>query len=245
MKILLLDIETAPNLAHVWSLWKQDVGLTQLIQASYIISVAAMWYGDDEVSFWGLHTHTAEQMLEGIFEMMDESDAIVHYNGGSFDIPTLNWEFATHGMGRPAPSRQIDLYRVAKKSFRSPSHKLQYISTALGLEGKVQHSGHQLWVDCVVHDDPDAWARMEEYNIQDVVLLEELYDKLLPWITNGPNSQIYDNHDGCPGCASPDLRREGRAYLTSGVYQRYQCRACGTWSRGSQRVIGATLQRLG
>jgi len=34
MQILLLDIETAPNTAHVWGLWNQNVSLNQLMESS-------------------------------------------------------------------------------------------------------------------------------------------------------------------------------------------------------------------
>ncbi|MGH9920223.1 MAG: IS1/IS1595 family N-terminal zinc-binding domain-containing protein [Nitrososphaerales archaeon] len=40
----------------------------------------------------------------------------------------------------------------------------------------------------------------------------------------------------CPACGSPDLRREGHARTTVSVYQRYVCRNCGKWSRGTRRV---------
>ncbi|NIV35232.1 MAG: hypothetical protein GWN58_38990, partial [Anaerolineae bacterium] len=51
-----------------------------------------------------------EGMLEGAWELLDEADAVVHYNGKKFDIPTLNREFVKYGFTPPSPYKQIDLY---------------------------------------------------------------------------------------------------------------------------------------
>ena len=46
-KILILDIETAPNIAYVWGAWKQNVGHNQRLEKSHIMSYAAKWLGKD------------------------------------------------------------------------------------------------------------------------------------------------------------------------------------------------------
>ena len=40
-KILLLDIEMAPNVAHVWGIWDQNIGINQLQESSYVMCYAA------------------------------------------------------------------------------------------------------------------------------------------------------------------------------------------------------------
>ena len=42
-------------------------------------------------------------MIKGIHKLLDECDAVIHYNGSKFDIPTLNKEFLLHGLHPPAP----------------------------------------------------------------------------------------------------------------------------------------------
>ena len=44
MKILLLDIETAPNIVHSWGLWQQNIGLPQIVKSGYTICWSAKWY---------------------------------------------------------------------------------------------------------------------------------------------------------------------------------------------------------
>lgn len=246
MKHLLLDIETSPNVAHVWSLWNANVSLVQLRESSYMMSWAAKWYGDRKVDFASIHHDGRDDMLARIHELMSDADVITHYNGLKFDIPNLNKEFVTAGMHPPAPSKHIDLYQVVRKRFRFPSNKLEYVAGALGLEGKVKHAGHQLWVRCLAGDDK-AWAEMRRYNKRDVTLLEQVYDKLLPWIENHPHRAFFDPDAGCPSCGASAIYgvRQGFAYLVSGIYQRFQCKAprpqstggvCGSWYRGKRAI---------
>ncbi|OKI54559.1 ribonuclease H-like domain-containing protein [Micromonospora sp. CB01531] len=228
-----MDIETSPHLAYVWSLWKQNIPLPMLAQSGQTLCFAAKWYREPEV-FW--HSLPDGDMLEQAWKYLDQADAVVTYYGTAFDIPTLNGEFFREGMPPPSPAKQIDLKKVVSKKFRLPSNKLQYVSNnLLNLGGKEETGGFSTWLGCM-NNDPEAWARMEEYNRRDVVVMEPIYDQLLPWIDNHPNRNLYREEQGCPNCASTDLRKEGHAYTLQGSFQRYQCRGCGRWSRGTKRV---------
>lgn len=233
MKILLIDIETAPNIAHVWGLWQQNVGLPQLLDSSYTLCWAAKWFGQSEVMFSSVQKNSPRKMLKTVYKLLEEADAVVHYNGTKFDIPTLNKEFILNGMSPPAPYKQIDLLRVARSQFRFPSNKLDYIANALGLGKKTKHIGHELWVQCM-NNDPIAWDQMEEYNKQDVVLLENLYKKLLPWIKHHTNHCLYEESSlVCPNCGGKHYQKRGFSVTTTCKYQRYLCKDCGNWFRGT------------
>ena len=95
-------------------------------------------------------------MLREIHKMLDKADAVCHYNGTRFDIPTLNKEFLLHNMLRPAPYKEIDLLKVARNQFKFTSNKLDYVVNALGLGGKVKHRGHDLWLGCM-NNDLECW----------------------------------------------------------------------------------------
>jgi len=235
LKILLLDIESSPNTAHVWGLWQQNVSINQLMESSYVLCYAAKWLGQKDVLFDSVHQSRPKTMLKGIHALLNDADAVVHYNGTKFDIPTLNKEFLLHSFNPPSPYKQIDLLRVVRSNFRFPSNKLDYVAQRLGLGKKHEHEGHELWVKCM-NGDKDAWKRMEKYNIQDVVLLESLYGTLLPWIKSHPNHNLFLDGHRCPNCASTNLQRRGSAISTTGAYQRYQCRDCGTWSQGTKPI---------
>ena len=238
MKILLLDIETSPNVAHVWGIWQQNVGLSQLLESSYTMCYSAKWLGDDQIYFDSVQKSEPKSMLEGIHGLLEQADAVVHYNGTKFDMPTLNKEFIIHKMNPPPPIKQIDLLRVVKSQFRFPSNKLDYVAQRLSLGKKKDHEGHILWVKCM-NGDKKAWKTMEEYNIQDVILLEKLYKKLLPWIKSPINLNIMKDRNGfnCPTCGKNHLISKGFSYTTTGAYQRYQCKACGAFSADKRSVI--------
>lgn len=217
---------------HVWGLWQQNVGINQILASGYVMCWAAKWYGDDEIHFDSVHRSKPEKMLRGIHRLVDDADCVIHYNGTSFDMPTLNKEFIVHGMNPPSPYKQVDLCITAKKVFRFPSNKLEYIAKTLGLGEKTKHEGHELWVKCM-NEDPEAWKRMEEYNKNDVVLLESVYEKMRPWVRNHPNHGLYDEPGVpvCPSCGSGRLQRRGFSRTQINKFARYQCQECGSWSR--------------
>jgi hypothetical protein len=242
MKILLLDIECAPNLATVWGIWQQNVALNQLLESSYTLCYAAKWYGESKIMFDSIYKTDRKTMLKSIHALMEEADVIVHYNGLRFDIPMLNKEFLEAGMHPPSPVKHIDLLRVVKSNFRFVSNKLDYVSQRLGLGKKTAHEGHELWLK-VMNNDRAAWKRMEEYNKNDVVLLEKLYDRLKGWIKNHPNHNAYNANTVCPNCNSSKLHKRGEVRSRTSIFQRYQCQGCGAWSRSntSQKVAKESL----
>lgn len=230
MKILLLDIETSPNTAYVWKLFKETIPLARLIDSSEVLCWSAKWLGDKKVMFDSVFHSSPKRMLSNIHKLLDEADAVVHYNGKSFDIPTLNKEFLVYDFPPPAPYKQIDLINTARSQFRFTSNKLDYICQRLGLGQKTETS-FQLWVDCM-NKDPDAWKKMEKYNRNDVLMLEALYNKLLPWIRNHPNVGLYKKKSlCCPHCGSTHFHSRGYSYTSTCRYNRFRCTACGTWFR--------------
>lgn len=236
MKILLLDVETRPNLAYVWGLWDQNVGLSQIKESGQTLCWCAKWLGEPEIFFESVNGIGEKGMASRMHKLMSEADAIVHYNGNRFDIPTLNKDFLLQKLPPPPPSKQIDLLRVVKQKFRFPSNKLDYVAQALGIGKKVKHEGFELWLKCMA-GDVKAWERMKKYNEQDVLLLEKLYHKLRPWIKNHPNHSLHaDDPDCCPKCGSETYQRRGVERTAACVYRRFQCMKCGGWFRSSSNI---------
>jgi DNA polymerase elongation subunit (family B) len=231
MKILLVDIETAPNIAYVWGLWKETIPLARLVESGYVLCWSAKWFGTDELMFDSVFQSKPRIMLKRIHALLDEADAIVHYNGNSFDIPTLNKEFLLNKITPPSPAKQIDLLNTARSRFRFVSNKMDYVAQALNL-GKKKSTTFELWVQCM-NKDAAAWKKMEEYNKEDVLILERIYREFLPWIKNHPNVAVYNAVEGdtCPNCGGGNLERRGFSFTATGKYQRYRCGDCGSWSR--------------
>lgn len=244
-RILVIDIETSPNLAYVWGLYDQTVSLSQLIESTNVIAFAASWLDSDEVLFYSDFHDGHKDMILAAWTLLNSADIVVHYNGRSFDIKHLNREFFQAGYDPPSPFQQVDLMLAVKKSFRFASNKLQHVTTEIGLAGKVQHEGMPLWVKCL-EGDPEAWAEMKEYNVQDVVLTKDFYLKARPWITNHPNLGLWVDEPRplCPKCQSPRMQKRGFARTGQGVFQQYQCQNCGGWSRSGKRISGVDIRNV-
>lgn len=239
MRVLTLDIETSPNLAHTWGLWQQNVGLPQLLESGEVICFAAKFEHEDKVRF-----HKGPALVPAAHRLLNQADVVVHFNGTSFDIPWLRSEMVRAHLTPPSPFAQIDLCRVVKQQFRFPSNKLEYVASELLGERKAPTGGHGLWIRCMA-GDPKAWATMRSYNEQDVLLTERLYQRLKPWIVRLPNPRLYDGavaEHTCPQCGSDDIRKRGTAYTALSSYQRYVCNQCGRWGRGKNLIQGVNVR---
>jgi predicted RNA-binding Zn-ribbon protein involved in translation (DUF1610 family) len=169
--------------------------------------------------FESVQNQSNEKMLQPIYNLLNEADAIVHYNGNSFDIKWLHAEFLKLGWEMPAPSQHIDLLPTVKRRFRLASNKLDYVLGFLGLGEKVKHPGFEMWVGCMEGDN--------------VTQMEKVYNRLIGWIVNHPNHGVYDDpsEPTCPNCGSTDVQKRGTYHTATMSYQRYRCNDCGTWSK--------------
>lgn len=237
-----VDIETTPNLAYVYSLWRETIPLQRLVESAQVLCVGWKWRGSKDFHFAGDNTGHAE-MVHAVHAALSEADLVVHFNGKSFDIPHLNREFLLAGLPQPAPYAQLDLYREIRKQFRFTSNKLEHVLETLDLDTKVKHSGFNLWVRCMA-GEASAWEEMKQYNKRDVLALEDLHERMKGWLPGSPNAGLYSDSDepACPQCGSTDLRKEGHSYALTGVYQRWQCRACGAWSQSTRRERGVEVR---
>lgn len=238
MKILHLDIETAPNVCYTWGLFNQNISINQIVESGYTLCWAAKWHGEREVIFRSVYEHGMAQMIADMHELLCEADAVCHYNGTKFDMPILNKEFKLQQLPPPDPYHQIDLLQTARKRFKFTSNKLDYVAQQLGLGGKVQHKGMDLWRECMAGNQ-SSWRTMKRYNIQDVRLLEKLYTDLLPWIQGHPNHALYADTDRpvCPNCGSTHVIKKGVETTKTMQYQRYRCGDCQTPIRGRTTVM--------
>lgn len=235
LKTLVLDIETSPTLATVWGLWGQNIPISSIIGNSEVLTWAASWVGEEEVIYSSLGFATKKAMLKELYDLLEEADAVVTYNGDRFDLPIVNQEFLLQGWGPPAPYKSVDIIKTMKKRFRGTSNKLDYWLKRLGLGQKVEHRGHQLWLDCM-NGDKKAFEEMSEYNVGDVIKTEQLFHRIKPWIINLPSMSVFTNSFVCPSCGSAHLQKRGTYQSKSATYQRYRCNGCGDWSRDAKAI---------
>lgn len=237
-KILTLDIETAPHLVYTWGLKKQFIGINQIVQPTRMLCFGAKWLHEKRVRMHSEWVDGKQGMLDAAHALLCEADVVVGYNHRSFDMKHFTREFMEAKMPPPSPVATVDLFRESLQGF-FPSYKLDYVSQALGLEGKFSHSGFALWRG-VMDGDPKSQREMLTYCKQDVALTEKLYVEMLPYLKSAPVHALYTDDEAdallCPKCGSEDLTRQGFKYTTLGKFAQYQCRGCGGWSRGKKNL---------
>lgn len=241
LKILHIDCETAPKLAYVWRMWKENINPFFMENDWFMLTWSASW--EDEETVYG-HRLTVKEvilqddkrLLQELWELLDEADVVVAHNGDKFDIPSINTRFIANEIAPPSPYKSVDTLKVAKKKFKFSSNRLDYLGEFLGCGRKIDTGGMELWVDCMAGKE-DALIAMLEYNKQDVKLLKSVYRKLLPYIPSHPNhSLINEGEHKCPRCASTNVTKQGFAYTNMSTFQQYKCKDCGGWSRGRTNV---------
>jgi transposase-like protein len=79
---------------------------------------------------------------------------------------------------------------------------------------------------------------MERYNKMDILSLEELYHKLIPWDKSAVNYNLYteDTENVCK-CGSRDFKKNGFHYTETGKFQRWKCSSCGAESRDRENLF--------
>lgn len=249
-KILILDIETAPNIAYVWGAWKQNIGQKQWVQKTHILSFAAKWLGEEKIFYQENRKKNDKAIVKTLFDLLDEADIVVAHYGKKFDLPTIIGRGVVHGFKPPSPYLIVDTKEVASKEFRMVSNSLANLCEEFGLHQKSDHKkfpGFELWLG-VLRNDEEAWQEMKEYNIDDVLALESLYLRLRPYVRNHPNVANVEREDGiqCPKCGSVHINFRGSYHTRAGLsYRRYVCVDCGGWSRAvraDKRVVENELR---
>lgn len=251
-KILFIDIETSAAHVLAFGRWKVNISQAQVLQESMLLGFCAKWGGSDhmievypeDVTKWDSELEQ-RKMLEKAHMMLSEADIVCAHNSDKFDIPYLNAQLIKHGFFKPAPYKTVDTLKIAKYNFRFPANRLDSLGEFLGLGRKLEHSGFSLWRECMM-GDKKAWRTMIDYNIQDVVLLEEVYKKLRSWGSHPNIALCYDDADfRCGVCGSKNLKKSSKkAYTNCRAYDMYQCKDCGTWTRVSKACKGSELRKV-
>lgn len=240
-RILLLDIETSPITGYTWQTY--DTSVLKILEPSKVLSVAWKWLNEDETFCKTIADYKSykkgviddEKLIKQAWELLDECDVAVAHHGKAFDLKKLAARFIWYKLSAPSSYSVVDTKQAASKFFKFDSNSLNNLGQYLNLGSKAQTGGFSLWSDCIA-GDKDAWSKMKEYNIQDVVLLEKVYLALRPYISNHPNLSLLSNDPSetmsCPNCQSVEVTKRGFSVTRTGKRQRYQCQGCGAWSSG-------------
>ena len=236
----MFDIETSPIQGFTWSTWETNV--LKIKEPFQVMSVAWKTLNQDDLTVKALCDYKGykpnklddKQLVEEVWHVLDDADVLIGHHSNQFDIKKLNARFVFHGLHAPSFYHPIDTKAAASKYFKFDSNSLNNLGLFLGVGQKAATGGLDLWFDCMA-GDKKAWQTMKDYNGQDVVLLEQVYLKLRPFMATHPDlNQIAENgtEPACSTCMSHNIQKRGFSLTKMGRKQRYQCSDCGSWSTG-------------
>lgn len=237
-RVLIYDIENSPALGWVWAKYQQDVN--EFVQDPFILSFAYKWLGEKKVhavampdfDLYKRDKRDDFRVVSELWHLFDEADVVVAHNGNRHDQGKARARFLYHQFDPPSPFREIDTLLVARRQFNFTANNLDELCRQLGIGRKEFTGGFDLWLKCM-EGDPKAWATMIKYNKRDVVMLEELYLRLRPWMVNHPNlAVIAERPKACPRCGSEKGMITRGHYKVNGVTKStyFQCKDCQAYS---------------
>lgn len=248
-RVLVWDIENSPLISYTWGTFQQDV--IRVKEQWGLLSVSWKWLGESQVHVLGLDDfpgytpgdNSDYELAKALHALLDEADITIAHNGDKFDTRKAHARFIANGLLPPSPVRSIDTLKVARKYFAFTSNRLGDLGELLGCGKKMETGGFDLWLN-VMAGDEKAWKRMKKYNKRDVLLLEDVYLKLRPWMQGHPNLPYLTGEvDACPKCGSDNLTKQGYKYNRTTIMQQYRCNDCGGWcsSRCAEKVEAPSL----
>jgi len=228
MKILFFDLETSPIASFNWGIYEQNA--IGIIEDWYLLCFAYKWQGKG-VRVLGLKNgrKSEKELVTELWKLFNEADVVIAHNAKKFDVKKSNAKFLEYGLKPPSPYKVVDTLQIARTKFANTSNKLDDLGALLGVGRKVKHPGFEMWKG-YMNQEPKWIKLMHRYNKQDVVLLEKVYDKLLPWIDKHPNYQWQLKEKGelcCPNCGSKKYNNRGTEMRLNYIIERKSCNECG------------------
>ena len=208
---LFFDIETTPNVVYTWRIgYNINVSHDSIIKERVVLSIHWKWQGSDRVHNlrWD-DSHNDKEMLIKFIKIANQADEIIAHNGDRFDMKWLRTRCIFHRIPMFPEYKTLDTLKKAKAHFNFNSNKLDYISQFLGVGAKTEHEGYSLWLKCMDGDE-EAMEKMIEYGDNDVVILEDMYNVLMPYIKHNTHHGVHNggNSSHCPNCGSkPRLKK--------------------------------------
>lgn len=245
-KVLFFDVEVSPSVTLAFSRFKAFASPSHVLQEPYLLMYGYAWgNGDvniDKLNDFEVGTSNDDRLLvERMWELLDEADIVIAHNA-NFDKGWANQQFVKYDLPPPSNYQTVCTLKAAKKAFSLPSNSLAASAQYFDLTRKLSHEGISLWKRCMEMDST-AFDEMAEYCAGDIVTLQELYQKILPYIPSHPNQALYydDSKRRCKMCGSDSLELTGKHYHTTvSKFATWQCGNCGSISR--ERKSKATMK---
>lgn len=243
-KVLYFDIEVTPAIAYIYPPY-YDAKFVREIEPQSIMSISYAWEHEKKVHFLSLPDFFSlkqirdgvsndKKLVEKFREIINIADVIVGHNSDNFDIKHVNTRLMYWGIEQTKFYEQADTLKLARRTVKLASYKLDYICDYFNL-GRKEGSHGSLWFDCM-QGDKKAWKKMKKYNDQDVILTKKLYNKLNLYAKSIINTGKYVSEGdlNCPNCASNNYVAKGLRATVTRFKRSYKCKDCGRRFQGTK-----------
>lgn len=232
-KRLFFDIETSPNLVTSWNIGRKiNIDYDNIVKERAIICICWKWEGEKTVNHLTWNKGDDKAMLKQFAEIIGSADESIGHNGDQYDLKWLKARCIYHGIPMMPKYQTVDTLKLARQGFRFNSNRLDYLGKFLGLGRKADTGGFGLWKDIVFNNGKASMDKMVKYCKQDVLLLENVFEKLKPYTPHKTHVGVFlgkDKHS-CPECASSTVQSRGYSVTAGGnKKQRLHCQSCGKW----------------
>ena len=232
MKRLFWDIETSPNVVLSWRVgYKIRIDCDNILKERAIICIGYKWQHEKTPHCLEWNKGDDKEMILRFLEIAQDADELVAQNGDSFDLPWFKTRCLFHGVKSLPKFRTADTLQWAKRNLYFNSNKLDYMASYLGIGHKI-HTDFKLWKDIVLNNCPNAMKKMTTYCMQDVVLLQKVWERLNMVVSPKIHNAVLLGGEKwqCPRCVSDSVQSRGKSVTAAGTIQhRMQCLKCGGW----------------
>jgi len=219
-KILFFDIETAGVNAL-----KSDLGFVILIGYKWAHESKARILKIDE---WDLHNFNDKNILTLFARIFEEADLIVAHFGSVFDRRFIQGRLLINGLPPIPNTKMRDTCMIARSVANFSSNRLKHLANILQLKNrKLDNNWPIAWFK-VMQGDMKALDNLAIYCKGDVLALEDLYNKLLPFDNCHPRMVM--NRSKCRVCGG-EVEYRGFSYVGENKYRRLHCIKCNKWDR--------------
>lgn len=248
-RVLIFDIESSDMLVRVYGLRNNDyISPNNIVKDWHLLSYAAKYWNNDKMYYldnrYAQDTSDDRQIVEGLHDLISNSDWICGHNMRAFDIKKLRARAEFYELPPIPPVRIIDTLTICRKYFALSSNSLDYVGKYFNLKNrKSSHGkfpGKSLFDECM-RGNMDAWIECEEYNKQDVIVTEELFERLMKH-DSSINFQSSTEEVIC-SCGSKEFRRNGFKMTATGKFQMLTCFKCGKYHSEKENLISKKIRK--
>jgi len=225
-KILFLDIESCGVNAL-----KSDLG--------FVVIFGYKWAHEKHahsivISEEDLKHFNDKNVLVEASKLIEEADILVGHFASVFDRRFIQGRLLIHSLPPIPATRLRDTCMIARSVANYSSNRLKYLAKILNFKHqKLDNDWPNAWFQVMV-GNIKALHGMAKYCRGDVLALEELYNRLLPFDNAHP--RIYTDRSLCGKCGAK-VHYRGIAFVNNNQYRRYQC-VKGHWGRETSKVKG-------